>query len=923
MFQRFLLIIIIISTFTSEKNLCAQNSNFSDLYTNFSKQYASGDFINAELSLLSVLKSKESIPDEILMATYNNLGVINNRLGKYEEALIYYNLAEKDIINNQQGTFELADIYVNKARIYGILKEFDKAIEYLEQGVKIYLRFINTNTSAYHRISSVYLNLGLTYYEKKDYKNALVYLKKSEEIKLKNKLSEIAFTYLNIAKVYVKTINNSKAEEYFKKSILAFNEEFGNDYYRTSSVLFDYGLFLRSIGKNKEALDIHQKALSICLKNYGNKHTFVSLAYKHLGDNYFNQADYKTALEYYQKSLIAVVNDFNDTEIYSNPSLGSVIFDIRLLDNLKRKSQALELYSLQQVSQENRQLILVKSYETIELALQLISRIRSGYISNDSRIYLVENEKETYIFATHIAQKLYEITKEQEYLQRMYYITNLSKSAILRNEIAENELFFRKVIPDSLHDAHNNYIGNIASYNKLIQDEFQKTKPDTQKINLWKDILFDLKRNIEQVDEQIKGLFPQYELLLKRTDPITLKEIQNYLKKDETLIEYFLSNNYHEGKRDLFIFTVKHNKIDYRLTFIDSLFAFSVEAIKSSTVNIMNTNDNLESYKSYTNALYYMYEKLIKPVETDLIGNKLIIVPDEEIAYLPFEAFISKKSEPTQINYEGLQYLIYDYTISYGYSTSLIYIDEKDKLKTDKLIAFSPNYDRFQKDSGNILKKLNGTSKEIASISRWFKSYVYSGGMATESNFKLSIKKPAIFHLAMHSQTDSSNSKYSYLIFESKPDSHDDGKLYNYEISLNRIQSPMVVLSACNTGTGNLYHGEGVMSLARGFILAGASSVINTFWDVNDDASSMIMIDFYNNLSKGKEKDVALRLAKLKYLKNSPPTFANPYYWAAYEVMGDKSPIKSRRTVYLILFIGIMTLSGIFSSFYFKRFRRS
>jgi CHAT domain-containing protein len=172
----------------------------------------------------------------------------------------------------------------------------------------------------------------------------------------------------------------------------------------------------------------------------------------------------------------------------------------------------------------------------------------------------------------------------------------------------------------------------------------------------------------------------------------------------------------------------------------------------------------------------------------------------------------------------------------------------------------------------------------------------------------------------MHSQTDSSNSKYSFLIFDSRSDTIEDGRLFNYEISMSRVSSPMVVLSACNTATGNLYHGEGVMSLTRGFILAGASSVVNTFWDVNDDTSAKIMIDFYYYLSKGDDKDEALRKAKLNYLKNTPPTYANPYYWAAYEVMGNKSPVK-RSPVLLLLFGGFLVLASVLFVGYRRWFR--
>jgi len=192
--------------------------------------------------------------------------------------------------------------------------------------------------------------------------------------------------------------------------------------------------------------------------------------------------------------------------------------------------------------------------------------------------------------------------------------------------------------------------------------------------------------------------------------------------------------------------------------------------------------------------------------------------------------------------------------------------------------------------------------------------------MATESNFREAVKQPAIFHLAMHSLSDSADTRYSYMMFEHGTDSLNDGKLYNYEISINRIKSPMVVLSACNSGTGTLYHGEGLMSLSRGFILAGASSVIKTAWEVNDEASAAIITRFYFHLSKGKPKDVAMQLAKLDYIKSSPPVYSNPYYWAAYEVLGDSSKIVRRNMFTNLIIVSlIVIMAGGLLFIYFRR----
>ena len=110
------------------------------------------------------------------------------------------------------------------------------------------------------------------------------------------------------------------------------------------------------------------------------------------------------------------------------------------------------------------------------------------------------------------------------------------------------------------------------------------------------------------------------------------------------------------------------------------------------------------------------------------------------------------------------------------------------------------------------------------------------------------------------------------------------------------------------------------MSLARSFTLAGASSVIRTAWEINDEASAAIITRFYYHLSKGKEKNEAMRQAKLEYLKEASPAFTNPWYWAAYEVLGDNAPVARNNTVAVLVIVslGVFLAAGMLF-FYFKR----
>ncbi len=111
------------------------------------------------------------------------------------------------------------------------------------------------------------------------------------------------------------------------------------------------------------------------------------------------------------------------------------------------------------------------------------------------------------------------------------------------------------------------------------------------------------------------------------------------------------------------------------------------------------------------------------------------------------------------------------------------------------------------------------------------------------------------------------------------------------------------------------------MSLARGFILAGASSVIMTSWEVNDEISADIISGFYHSLASGKRKDVALRHAKLKYLKGSSPAYSDPYYWAAYEVEGITAPIKRNYIASGLIICALLFTAGVVLILYLRRRR--
>jgi hypothetical protein len=131
----------------------------------------------------------------------------------------------------------------------------------------------------------------------------------------------------------------------------------------------------------------------------------------------------------------------------------------------------------------------------------------------------------------------------------------------------------------------------------------------------------------------------------------------------------------------------------------------------------------------------------------------------------------------------------------------------------------------------------------------------------------------------------------------------------------------MAVLSSCKTGFGKLMKGEGVMSLARGFMYAGCPSIVMTLWEVSDKSGARLMENFYKSLKRGKSKAEALREAKLDFLKSADNLKANPYFWSTYVVIGDSSPLFKKSMGYLYWLAGILLISAAVILFYIRQKR--
>ena len=200
-----------------------------------------------------------------------------------------------------------------------------------------------------------------------------------------------------------------------------------------------------------------------------------------------------------------------------------------------------------------------------------------------------------------------------------------------------------------------------------------------------------------------------------------------------------------------------------------------------------------------------------------------------------------------------------------------------------------PDLFTFTEGGRAEIMPLKYSGQEVANITKLMKGTSIYGKKATEQKFMELAPTYRIIHLASHSKVNPQSSNYSFLAFSEIKDSIENELLYVRELYNLSLNADMVVLSACETGLGEIQRGEGIISLARAFSYAGAKSIITTLWQVNDQKTKILMIDFYKYLRRGLPKQEALWRAKLDFMRK---TSSDPYFWAGFIGIGNMMPIQ-------------------------------
>jgi len=409
-------------------------------------------------------------------------------------------------------------------------------------------------------------------------------------------------------------------------------------------------------------------------------------------------------------------------------------------------------------------------------------------------------------------------------------------------------------------------------------------------------LLMDSLHKLKTIEQNL-----HYAIYTKKQDSLRTSLIE--LQQQLILVESKIKSDTKESSIQLIDLgdDIYKNKIVFYYQYgQDSLYLLSFVNTKMNVkplASIEVLNEMLESYLTlvhdnkqiFDTSLSKKLASILIP-DPSILQSHLLIIPDKQLNYLPFESLLLKDDS----------YLLDKASISYCSSLSLFHhLDNMSSQPIEILNIISPDYKEMQLND-LIVSATKGkmtfnylvhSKNEVGHISEILPAIITEGIDIDKNDVLNQLSEAEAVHFTGHAVMIPGQDKLSFLAL-AEDWSNIDNVITMGEISSLNTNAELIFMNACNTGNGTYLDGEGVYDLSRAFLSAGAKSIISSMWEIDDQSSSEITISFYKYLKKGESKSNALRLAKLDYIKNVETDRAkHPYYWAGLVAIGNVDPV--------------------------------
>ncbi|HLG15230.1 MAG TPA: CHAT domain-containing protein [Blastocatellia bacterium] len=509
--------------------------------------------------------------------------------------------------------------------------------------------------------------------------------------------------------------------------------------------------------------------------------------------------------------------------------------------------------------------------ESFRLAVETVERMRGGIAADEFKATFVSDKIQVYEDA--IAACLDE--GDDALVEEAFRLVESAKSRALADLLSR---YLRR----SPGDARGQGRKGVAHETrdrllKLIQDlnwysahaGLEDEKGNQRRVAVAERYQREVKRCERQIAQTFRLLEAEGSPFaeMQRMRGIGAEELRAALDPGETAVEYFTTGD------QVSAFVASRDRIEVvraiaskreldrmlaALRFQIEKFNYGSEYVDSYFGQLKHATDEY---------LSRFYQVIFAPIEPMLESDRLMIIPHGALHYVPFHALR-----------DGAGYMVDRFEISYAPSAAVLRLC-RQRAGESRSARFKPRTagDGKMVALGVAGRETPSIDDEIGALGELFPDAVtFTGSQATRQNLLKNAPAARFLHLASHGYFRRDNPMFSFLKLADSP-------LNFYSLLDLRLDAEMVTLSACHTGVNMVFPGDELHGLMRGFLYAGAPSLVASLWAVSDRSTADLMREMYSRIRSGETKRAALRSAQLAVKDD----YGHPYYWAPFVLMGN------------------------------------
>jgi CHAT domain-containing protein len=861
--------------------------------------------------------------------TLNYIGTAYQFMGDYQKAFDTYNQAL--LIARELGDRVLeSNLLNNICVIHNYMGEYKKALDFCNQALSIRhdLKFSLGEATTLNNMSNSYSDLG-------EYQKALdSYTQAHALYKVVGSPQGQAIALNNIGFVYATLGEYEKAIGFYNQGLEIFRA--AGDQYREANILNNIAANYANAGDFRKALEINQQVLP--LRRAVNDRDGEAVTLNNFANCYSNLGDRQKALDYYNQSITLHRAVGNPRQLaIALKNIGALYQDLgehqKALDCFNeglqlaraigdRNNEAGLLAHIARLERDRGNTAEAK--RRIEEALAAVESLRINLKSYRLRASFFASVRKHYEFNINLLMRLHKQHPSEGFDAAALHASEEGRARSLLESLSEASGEIRQGVDPSLLERERRLRQSISDKADGQMRLLSGKHTEDQAVAAAKEI-DALTTDYEQAQAQIRQTSPRYAALTQPA-PLTLKEIQNHVLDDETLLlEYAL------GEEKSFLWAVtpasmqsfelpKRAEVEEAARRVYEMLTARNQTLANETPEQRRKRIE-QADAEYPKTSAALSRMLLGPVAAELKSKRLIIVSEGLLQYTAFAALPAPDTRPGVV----APPLIADHEIISLPSASVLAVLRREAAgrgTPDKTVAVfaDPVFDSHDsrirlpgKDraaavgemapAGDVKRsatesglrdfvRLRFSRQEADQIARFaaegkkLEAVDFAANRATATSAEL--RHYAILHFATHGLINNQHPELSGVVLSlvDEQGHPQNGFLRLYDIYNLKLEADLVVLSACQTALGKEIKGEGLVGLTRGFMYAGTPRVVASLWQIDDRATAEFMGRFYEAmLRQGLKPAAALRAAQVSMWKGK--RWPSPHYWAAFTLQGE------------------------------------